>query len=222
MALLYHSVVGLIASALFPLLYWLGKHPALLPTFTHPIFSRMTLRNLWCFSQLFFTLDTAAMFMTRSFKGGTVEVTCLGLCWAVTAWIPFALVGEMIHELSDTQPTSPPEQPACENTTPGSPTWSETQSLLKATRPMSGGTILGIHNLAIVIPQFISSLAASVIFKIASAASSDTNQQNSLAGGEGIAYVFLLGSFSSLSAAYLTRRIPPTQSELAFQQSYRT
>lgn len=101
LALLYHAIVGLSASVLLPLLYWLGRHPASLPAFAHPFFSRLTLRNIWFASQLLFGSLAACMFFSRSVRSGVLEVAALGVCWAVTAWIPFAMVMEMIHELKD-------------------------------------------------------------------------------------------------------------------------
>jgi solute carrier family 45 protein 1/2/4 len=76
-----------------------------------------------------------------------------------------------------------------------------------------GGTILGIHNLAIVLPQFVVAIVGALIFRAADAA----------AGGEagdvprpehgGTAWVLRYGGAMALVAALLTRYVPLTQTE---------
>lgn len=74
-----------------------------------------------------------------------------------------------------------------------------------------GGTILGIHNLAIVLPQFLVALIASLIFRVTSHAPSKHRP-----GDDGdVAWVLRFGAVMALVAAALTRRIPLTQSERA-------
>ena len=64
-----------------------------------------------------------------------------------------------------------------------------------------GGTILGIHNLSIVLPQFLVALIASLIFR-------------SIKDGQGdVAWVFRFGGVMALGAAILTRLVPLTLSE---------
>ncbi|CEH13332.1 Sucrose transporter and related proteins [Ceraceosorus bombacis] len=104
-----------------------------------------------------------------------------------------------------------------------------------STQGGSGGTILGIHNLAIVFPQFVVAVIASLIFKAVDrqdptvtlvnegrSASLDVfpffvgsaeppHQQSA----EGVAWVLRFGGLMSLCAALLTRFIPLTRTERA-------
>ncbi|KAE8224167.1 hypothetical protein CF319_g2906 [Tilletia indica] len=67
----------------------------------------------------------------------------------------------------------------------------------------SAGTILGIHNLAIVLPQFFVALIANLIFRLSS--SED--------GGDGVVWVLRFGGVMGLLAAFATRFVPLTRTE---------
>ncbi|KAL4399030.1 sucrose:proton symporter [Malassezia pachydermatis] len=64
-----------------------------------------------------------------------------------------------------------------------------------------GGTVLGIHNMAIVIPQFLTSLLMSFIFRF-----TKESQHN-------VKWVLVLSGVMSLGAAFLIRFVPMTLSE---------
>jgi len=68
---------------------------------------------------------------------------------------------------------------------------------LAQAKPLAGGTVLGIHNLAIVIPQFMVALVASTIFRIVDA-SEDPNNHNTYLGKNGVAWVLRFGGFCTL------------------------
>lgn len=65
--------------------------------------------------------------------------------------------------------------------------------------PVAGGTILGIHNLAIVFPQFIVALVASAIFKAVDAdIDDDPNNHTTYYGKNGVAWVLRFGGVCTL------------------------
>jgi len=83
------------------------------------------------------------------------------------------------------------------------------------TKPVAGGTILGIHNLAIVIPQFLIALISSAIFRIV-----DQRQRAGPGGGEylyygknGVSWVLRFGGLCAFVGAAISRRVPPTKVE---------
>ncbi|KAG8865363.1 hypothetical protein FRB96_000253 [Tulasnella sp. 330] len=87
------------------------------------------------------------------------------------------------------------------------------------TKPVAGGTILGIHNLAIVIPQFLVALIASAIFRLA-----DKAAHTELPGGpsgptyvyygkNGVSWVLRFGGLCAFVGAAISRRVPPTKTE---------
>lgn len=76
-----------------------------------------------------------------------------------------------------------------------------------------GGTILGIHNLSIVFPQFFISLISSLIFKHFNQPSHSSLDREGEGGAPGLQYVLLFGAVAALLAAFLTRLVPLTRRE---------
>ncbi|KZT26861.1 MFS general substrate transporter [Neolentinus lepideus HHB14362 ss-1] len=80
--------------------------------------------------------------------------------------------------------------------------------------PVAGGTILGIHNLAIVFPQFIIALVSSAIFHYVDADVDDgPNNHNVYYGKNGVAWVLRFGGLCTLVGALIARMVPPTRTE---------
>lgn len=86
---------------------------------------------------------------------------------------------------------------------------------------------MGIHNLAIVFPQFIVrprpaaatdeqvALVASLIFKLADGEPSVTpnGEGSDAAGKNGVAWVLRFGGLMALVGALICRKVPPTKTE---------
>ncbi|KAF8640148.1 hypothetical protein AX17_001384 [Amanita inopinata Kibby_2008] len=86
--------------------------------------------------------------------------------------------------------------------------------------PMAGGTVLGIHNLAIVMPQFIVALVTSVIFRVVDETTSgdDSSGGNTYLDHNGVAWVLRFGGCCTLVGALIARMVPPTQTEKAMRR----
>jgi len=82
-------------------------------------------------------------------------------------------------------------------------------------KPVAGGTVLGIHNLAIVFPQFAVSLITSLIFKIVDG--SDQDKDTTYYGRNGVAWVLRFGGFCTLFGAIVARSLPLTKTEEEMQ-----
>lgn len=82
---------------------------------------------------------------------------------------------------------------------------------------VAGGTILGIHNLAIVLPQFFVSIAASIIFKIVDGSSTGDTLY---LGKHGVSWVLRFGGVIALIGAAISRRVPPTKTEKAMRKRW--
>lgn len=80
---------------------------------------------------------------------------------------------------------------------------------------VAGGTILGIHNLAIVFPQFFVSIAASIIFNIVDGSQ---NSDTLYLGKNGVSWVLRFGGIAVLIGAAISRRVPPTKTEKAMRK----
>jgi len=148
----------------------------------------------------------------------------------------FAIVMEMLKEppapvVQDTRPThtrnlSAPNQP---------PRYGERQPLIRSrsyddydtnteddmpeTRS-AGGTVLGIHNLAVVTPQFLVAIVTSIIFGIVDGTGTAgfAKDTNTYLGKNGVAWVLRFGGACSLLAAAIARRVPPTPTEKAMRR----
>lgn len=100
--------------------------------------------------------------------------------------------------------------------------------------PNTGGTVLGIHNLAIVMPQFIVSLpyafrislyhlpqvalVTSVIFRIVDGESQVSSGPTTYLGKTGVGWVLRFGGCCALIGALIVRRVPPTPTEKAMRR----
>jgi solute carrier family 45 protein 1/2/4 len=85
---------------------------------------------------------------------------------------------------------------------------------------LAGGTILGIHNIAIVLPEFLVSLMASIIFEaVDGAANSDPSSgPSSYYGHNGVVWVLRLGGLCTAFGAIAARKIPATPPELEMRR----
>jgi solute carrier family 45 protein 1/2/4 len=110
----------------------------------------MSLGTLWSISIIFYFICISSSIISSQLRFWVVSL--VGMSWFVTTWIPFTLIGEYIryHErlylLDDDVEDEEDEFVTMDET------------------PLGAGTILGLHNIFICIPQFLSSLLSSVIF----------------------------------------------------------
>ena len=100
-------------------------------------------------------------YFVSSDVGAVAIPTVIGICWGLTQWIPFALIGEYVSQILRRQEY---DRVAMENV-------DEEEGLDDLFSPdppkLDAGMVLGIHNIYIVIPQFVSTFACSILFKLA-------------------------------------------------------
>ncbi|KAH9482373.1 General alpha-glucoside permease [Psilocybe cubensis] len=86
--------------------------------------------------------------------------------------------------------------------------------------PLPGGTILGIHNLSIVLPQLLVALVTSIIFRVVDGPETQNaaNQSDSYYGKNGVAWALRFGGLCTILGAILARRVPPTPTEKAMRR----
>lgn len=104
--------------------------------------------------------------------------------------------------------------------------------------PLPGGTVLGLHNLAIVMPQFIVSgarsrfrvhllipsqvaVVTSIIFKLVDGnprTASLAELPNTYLGKNGVAWVLRFGGLCTLFGAIFARMVSPTPTEKAMRR----
>ncbi|TDL29430.1 MFS general substrate transporter [Rickenella mellea] len=197
------------------------------------------LRNIWTAALVLYTLITFSTFYITTVAGAMVAIALTGICWAVACWVPFAIIMEFLKEMDvknrdrdanadygsgrihyHTRAISSPAMVKWKptNSRERQPLMPRRRSLMAPnegpveTQPAAGGTVLGIHNLAIVMPQFFVALASSVIFRIVDGAE-DPSDHNTFYGRNGVAWVLRFGGLCGLAGAFVARMVPPTKTE---------
>ncbi|KAJ2344014.1 hypothetical protein GGF43_005557 [Coemansia sp. RSA 2618] len=174
----------------------------------------VSLPTMWAISLAIFS---AAMLLTLAtstvFMASALLAVC-GISWAVAMWVPFSMIGETIrgaaslpHEQMYAAPDGGDYVQVASGDIPMDVLDGHSAVLgadVGAGQPspeLSAGTILGVHNVFIVIPQFITAFSSSLIFAVF-----EHIQGSGEAGGQHarqIALVMSLGGLSAAGAAYL-------------------
>jgi len=194
------------------------------------------LRNIWTAALLLFTILTFSTFFISTVNQATVFISLVGVCWAVAMWAPFAIIMELLKELQKPQT---PSSRGAHTRTVSTPDYTlrhngERRPLLRTrshdeyetgqdeaevSKPVAGGTVLGVHNLAIVLPQLLVALITSVIFRIVDGESDqDPSNHDTYYGKNGVAWVLRFGGLCTLVGALLARKVPPTPTEKAMRR----
>ncbi|KAJ7682661.1 hypothetical protein DFH06DRAFT_972053 [Mycena polygramma] len=198
------------------------------------------LRNIWTGALLLFSVLTLSTFFISTVFQATIFISLIGICWSVAMWAPFAIIMELLKDLS--APPTSEARPSHARTlsvpisgsrpTNGRRGSDERQPLLRrrsldaydagaeevppAAR-VAGGTILGVHNLAIVAPQLIVAIVTSLIFRIVDG-DVEGDPNNTYLGKNGVAWVLRFGGVCTLFGALLCRKVSPTPTERAMRR----
>jgi solute carrier family 45, member 1/2/4 len=103
----------------------------------------LTMRRLWMLSLLLFACCLFAMPLASSLTVCTLTIALAGISRAVTAWVPFALLGQEIAHLMEQDSWNDSPGPSQKSVT---------------------GSLVGIHNVAMALPQVIATIEATIIF----------------------------------------------------------
>ncbi|KAJ7179784.1 major facilitator superfamily domain-containing protein [Mycena filopes] len=182
---------------------------------------KVPLPTIWAFSHLLFGTCMLATFAVSSVSGATFIIAIAGVSWAVAQWAPFALLAEAIltsktantqrnsHLTSEVDPLLDADADSGESPdlvvdelqrldmrSPSFPP----ENVVDAEDGLSSkaGVILGIHNVCIVIPQFLITILCAVVFALFD---SDGRQPTP------VIYVFRLGAVWSFVAFVICRRL---------------
>ncbi|KAF6762339.1 hypothetical protein DFP72DRAFT_987640 [Ephemerocybe angulata] len=200
------------------------------------------LRNIWSGAMLLFSILSFSTFFISTVTQATIFITLVGVSWAVAMWVPFAIIMELLKD------TAPPPIPYLQDrrpshtrnlSTPANPrrmsrrAVDERRPLLRRrsqddldsaldtennSSPLAGGTVLGIHNLAIVMPQFIVALVTSAIFRAVDGAPPIEGGGDTYYGHNGVAWVLRFGGLCTLLGAVIARMVPPTPTEKSMRR----
>ncbi|CAE6515646.1 unnamed protein product [Rhizoctonia solani] len=169
----------------------------------------------WQLAHLMFGSLLLSTGFVTSVRAATAIFALQGLCSAATHWIPFAMIATAAHK-DASKSMKPSEYLArglfregeylLESSTSGI-----NRSELVGDAPNRAGLFLGIHNVFVVLPQFLSISLSAVIFSI-------RDPGRSVLGGtpaeiindqkiSSLTVILSLGGLNSLLAAVLTRKL---------------
>ncbi|CAG8555337.1 178_t:CDS:2 [Dentiscutata erythropus] len=201
-ALLMYSWISFVAGSLIP---------QITPTSSSSR-NPFTIYNIYTISHIFFALIAWCTLFVNTVEQSICLIGSFGIPWAISMWVPFAMVGEYVQQEDENQiqentEVRPLNNNDIEQDTSMNLELSSTSSAAP-TSPTEGegekfaaGMILGVHNLYIVLPQLVVSLSSSVIIKLVNDFSHKDNIENSDAFG----WVFRFGGIMAIIAAILSR-----------------
>jgi len=197
----------------------------------------LLLRTVWMGALLLFSLIAFSTFFVETVNSAIVIVSLVGICWAVACWVPFAIIMEFLKEMEEANSSRSAintlRNPA--DIHPETHRHGEREPLLRrhsgadeptpassveVAEPVAGGTVLGIHNLAIVFPQFIVAIVSSIIFKVVDG--DDTGTGDTYLGKNGVAWALRFGGLSTLVGALVAGMLPLTRTEKEMRRILRT
>lgn len=181
----------------------------------------LTLRRLWFFSHILFSLCMFSTFFIYSPGAGTVVIAIVGLSWALTLWAPFAFISAEVaerdaehrrqkHRLRRNVSRSSHGRGASRHGSDshahehgdGSSISTSDESTKNSDDETvdQAGVILGIHNVAVSFPQIVSTLISSVIFKA-------LQKPRGEPWDDSVGWVLRFGGCATLGAAYFAARL---------------
>ncbi|KAF7335162.1 hypothetical protein MSAN_02349300 [Mycena sanguinolenta] len=190
---------------------------------------KIPLVTVWMGGHLLFCACMLATFAVTTVQGATFVTMIMGVPLAITQWAPFALLGEAIltsQSSSDTGEVDPLLEQIESNGAKSSSLdlSSELERLdMRSPNPNAAhrevdsaggglrdqvGVILGIHNICIVIPQFLVTILCAVVFAVfdSDSGSAAENSRPSTKQSS-VVYVFRLGAVWSFIAFMICRRL---------------
>ncbi|KAK9384719.1 major facilitator superfamily domain-containing protein [Lipomyces mesembrius] len=176
-SLLFYSLTSLIANLMLPLI--------IAPSYANPDLAKpsrlrikwLTLPRSWMLSHIVFALAMLSTFFINTGKQATIMIAVLGIPWAHALWAPFALIAEDIARIKEN--VRHPNFERFEH---------------------EAGIIMGVHNVFVSLPQVLSSLASSIIFKFLAKPRGEEDDNS-------IVWIFRLSGLGAIVAAYLSTKI---------------
>ncbi|ODM21431.1 hypothetical protein SI65_02275 [Aspergillus cristatus] len=202
-ALFINAIVSFAASIILPLLIPSGKEDEAndpgpswrIPFFKARVGTGLTLRRLWLLSHILFAACMLSTFFISTTGAASVMTGIIGIPWAITSWAPWAFIAAEIGQQDTEQ--SPESSRHDEESTEGGDTGIAGQA----------GIVLGLHNVFISLPQIVSSLFSSVVFKL-------LQKPRGEPWDESVAWVMRFGGCVALVAGYLTVALREQQAKV--------
>ncbi|KAF7889076.1 hypothetical protein EAF00_009376 [Botryotinia globosa] len=156
----------------------------------------LTLPRVWTLSHILTTFLTMSTLLTSAFVSTSILVIFLGISWATTTWIPLALISTEISQsqhrsrstISTISTSSIPLSQRAQSA-------SSSHKRNRSREELQSGTIMGLFNMAIALPQIIAALQGSLVFWALG--------EGGVVGTEAMGWVIRLGCLGSIFAAWL-------------------
>jgi len=176
LASLVFAIFALLTNILIPSLISEKKSP---DSLSHPL-RRITMPRAWSLSHLLFSFTLLTTLLPQTQTSATILAAFIGVSWAFTLWIPFAIIG---REIASRQERNVKVL--------------EGALEMEPVRQDQAGAIMGLHNCAISAPQILAALVCGLIFWICP----------KLGIEDSIGWVLRFGSVGGLIASWLAARI---------------
>jgi solute carrier family 45 protein 1/2/4 len=176
----------------------------------------------WTAAHLMFAASMILAPFTKSHGFATFLVSFCGIPWAITCWAPFTVVGEEINTMSIraakvqySQVPEDTEEPRRSRESTGTDTLRVSHyddEPIESTGELAG-LYLGVLNIYVTLPQFVSTLISTIVFAIFEPGKSpelsegDSVDGKPKTGPNGIAICFFIGALSALVSAHLTNKL---------------
>ncbi|OAD09080.1 hypothetical protein MUCCIDRAFT_136915, partial [Mucor lusitanicus CBS 277.49] len=156
-AFLVYSLVSLSSSFVIPLFLTFLSYLKL---------SFLTLPRAWTVSHFIFCICMLSTIFVSDVTAAAIVIGFCGISWAISMWAPFSLLGEYISEQEAREANLGNNG---EHEASGIP---QNQS---DNNPPAAGVLLGIHNMYIVLPQFLVTFFSSIVFRILESSEGSTD-----------------------------------------------
>ncbi|KAG6014067.1 hypothetical protein E4U43_006971 [Claviceps pusilla] len=175
-----------------------------------------TLRRAWLGSLLLFAGSMFCTVLIRSVSAATFLIAVAGITWAMALWAPWAIISAEIsrrdvvaraRKLKNMAPQSPNHEAHDASSPPCSSSSHSPRELDLERRQEEeeephdqAGVILGIHNMAIAVPQMVATLGSSLVFKL-------IQKPRGTPGDHSFAIVMALGGIFVLASCIFALKI---------------
>lgn len=156
-----------------------------------------TLARAWQFSHILYAIVMFLTFFVRTPTGGTVLVGITGISWALTLWVPFALISAEISHRDALRRSQQAQHQQHHHHRSSSSLLRDATNAAAHNDSDQAGVILGIHNVSIAAPQVIATLGSSLIFRWLQKPRGTPNDDS-------VGWVLRIAALASLVAAWRT------------------
>lgn len=227
LSLVLFSIVTTIGAMILPLLIKSPDEPTFTARPPAAIAGLVTTYNkykpdlltAWIYGHLLFSFSMFMAPFAHSFRFATFIVTLCGFPWVIASWAPSAFLGIEVNRLSSSPESQYRRLSSVDSSIELSPLRLEHGSSEKASDAVTStgelsGLYFGILNIYTTIPQFIGTMISTVVFAILEPGKSpelahdaDPSEHHGTDGPNAIAVCFAIGAFSTIGAAFATRRL---------------